>query len=234
MLLHEEGVRPGWVHGDAVDAVADLPLLVRELARAQALVDRSPRLAAVVRAECPGCGDRDDDPVRIVGVDQDRVQAEAAGARLPVLARFVTAQPRELVPALAAVGGAEQRRVLDARVHRVWVVERRLEVPDARELPRVLRSVVPLVRAGHAVVGELVADRLPGLAAVVGALHDLAVPAGRLRRIQPVGISRRALEVVHLPAREERALDLPVVARPVRRENERTLACANEEPHSAH
>src|SRR5205823_11973811 len=103
-----------------------------------------------------------------------------------------------------------------------------------RELPRVLRSVVPLVRAGHAVVGELVTDRLPGLAAVVGALHDLAVPAGRLRGIQPVGISRRALEVVHLPAREERALDLPGAARPVRRENERTLARANEEPHSAH
>ena len=39
------------------------------------------------------------------------------------------------------------------------------------------RAVVPLVGPGHAVVGELVAHRCPGLAAVVGALDQLAEPA---------------------------------------------------------
>jgi hypothetical protein len=48
--------------------------------------------AAVVGAERARRGDRDHDPIRVVGVDQDRVQAEAAGARLPVLAGLVTAE----------------------------------------------------------------------------------------------------------------------------------------------
>ena len=74
-----------------MDAVADLALLVRELAGAEALVDRLPSLAAIIRAECAGRGDRDDDPARVFGADQDRVQAEAAGARLPVLACLMTA-----------------------------------------------------------------------------------------------------------------------------------------------
>ena len=174
------------------------------------------------------------DPVRVVGVDQDRVQAEPAGARLPVLAARVLAQARELVPGLAGVRGLEERRVLDPRVDGVRVVERRLEVPDARELPRVLGAVVPLVRPGNAVVRELVADGLPVLAAVVGALHHLAVPAGGLRRVQAIRVGRRALQVVHLPAREERALDVPVVARPVRGHDERSLTCPYEKPHLAH
>ena len=57
------------------------------------------------------------------------------------------AQSRELVPGLSAVGRAEQRGILDAGVDGVRIGQRRLEVPDALELPRVLRAVVPLVRA---------------------------------------------------------------------------------------
>src|SRR5206468_4577713 len=117
-----------------------------------------------------GRRDRDHDPVGIVRVDEDRVQAQAAGARLPVLAARMLSQPRQLLPALAAVGRAKERRVLDARVDRVWVAQRGLDVPHARELPWMLRAVVPLVRARHAVVRELVADGLPGLSAVVRAL----------------------------------------------------------------
>src|SRR5207237_2458912 len=84
VLLHEEHVWPGRVHRDAVDAMADLALLVGKLAGAQALVDRAPRLAAVVGAEGSRGRDGDDDALRIVGVDQDRVQAEPACARLPL------------------------------------------------------------------------------------------------------------------------------------------------------
>src|ERR671922_218521 len=55
-----------------------------------------------------------------------------------------------------STSGREECRVFDPGEHRVRVRQRRLEVPDAGELPRVLRAVVPLVRPGHAVVGELV------------------------------------------------------------------------------
>src|SRR5438445_8934540 len=78
-------------------------------------------------------------------------------------------------------------------------------MPDALELPGMLRAVVPLMRGeGLAclrgrVVGELVAlafgetfrglfqhtsRRLPRLAAVAGALDDLSEPPARLRRVQ--------------------------------------------------
>jgi hypothetical protein len=89
-------------------------------------------------------------------------------------------QSGELLPLLATVDRAEQGRVLDARVDRVRVSQRRFEVPDTLELPWTRRSVVPLMRAGDAVVGEVVAYRVPGLAAVLGALNELPEPAARL------------------------------------------------------
>ena len=53
-------------------------------------------------------------------------------------------------------------------------------MPDAFELPGMLRAVVPLVGAGHSVIIELVANRLPILAAIIGALDHLAEPAACL------------------------------------------------------
>src|SRR5206468_12417198 len=110
----------------------------------------------------------------------------AARAGLPEIA-FRVAQAGQFLPRLAAVGGFENRGVLGAGVDGVGIVERRFEVPDAFELPRMLRAVVPLVRADLAFVNELVAftfghaigtfevvgfaaRRVPGLAAVVGPL----------------------------------------------------------------
>ena len=133
----------------------------------QPLVDRLPGLAAVVGAEGAGGRDGDEDPLRVAGIEEDGVQAHAAGARLPVGTGAVAAQAGQLLPGLAAVGRAEERRVFDAGVDRVGIGQRRLEMPDPLELPRMRRAVVPLVRAGNAVVDELVAHRLPGLAAVV-------------------------------------------------------------------
>ena len=168
----------------------------------QAAVDRPPRLAAVVGPERARRRDGDEDPPGIARIQQDRVQAHPARARLPVRARAVAAQPGKLLPRLAAVGRAEQGGVFDAGVDRVRIGQRRLEMPDALELPGVRRAVVPLVRAGDAVVDELVADRLPGLAAVVGALDQLPEPAAGLRRIQPIRVGGRSLEVIDLPAGE--------------------------------
>ena len=129
---------------------------------------------------------------------------------------------------------AEQRGVFHPGVDGIRIGQRRFEMPDALELPGVLRAVVPLVRAGDAVVGELVADRLPRLAAVVGALDQLPEPAAGLRRIQPIRVDGRALEVVDLPARKVGAADVPLLALAVRCQDERALARANQYPYSAH
>src|SRR5215472_1899727 len=90
------------------------------------------------------------------------------------------------------------------------------------------------MRAGSAVVPEFLAGRLPGLAAVVRALDLLSEPAGGLGRIDPVGIGRRPLEVIHLPAGEEGAVHGPLVALAVGGEDERALPGADQYPHSAH
>src|SRR5580765_7397530 len=102
-------------------------------------------------------------------------------------------------------------------------------MPDAFEHPWLLRAVVELVRRhrrgfvvdefvafplGHAFGsgGRLTGGRaglMPGLAAVIGALNDLAEPAAGLRGVDTVGIDGGALEVVHLPPAKERPLDVP-------------------------
>ena len=151
--------------------------------------------------------DGDEDPLRIARIQKDRVQAHPAGARLPGWSCAVAAQPGKLLPGLPAVGRAEQGGVFHAGVDGVRIGQRRLEMPDALELPRMLRAVVPLVRgerlAGfrRCVVDELVALALghavrrggrfagrcsglmPGLAAVIRALNDLPEPAAGLRCI---------------------------------------------------
>src|SRR5579872_373011 len=107
-------------------------------------------------------------------------------------------------------------------------------MPDAGELPGTLRAVVPLVRAGDAVVRELVAHRLPGLAAVVGALDLLPEPPAGLRQIEPVRIGGRPLDVVDLPPRKVGAADVPVFALSIRRQDERALARADQHSYLAH
>ncbi len=119
-------------------------------------------LPASSDAEGSGRGDGDDDAVGVGGVEDDGVEAEAAGAGLPVGAGFVEAEAGEFVPGGAAVGGFEEAGVFGSGVDGVGVGERGLEVPDALELPGVGRAVVPLVGAGGAVVGELVVDGGPG------------------------------------------------------------------------
>src|SRR6266516_8132492 len=128
-------------------------------------------------------------------------------------------------------------------------------MPDALELPGMLRAVVELVRgeglAGirrrvvdefvalasrHAVrrLGHPAARRLPRLAAVARALDDLAEPPAGLRRVQAVRIGGGSLHVVDLPAREVRAADIPAVALSVRCQNEGSLSRADQYSYAAH
>ncbi len=212
VLLHEQDVGPGRVGGDVVDAVAHLGVGVGDPLRVQPLVDRPPVGAAVVAAERAGGGDGGDDPVGPVTVEEDRVQAQAAGAGLPARGGAVAPQPGQLAPGHAAVVGPEQGGVLHPGVDPVGVGRRRLEVPHPGELPRIRRAVVPLVRVDLALVAEVVADRVPRLAAVVGPVDDLAEPPARLRGVEPVRVGRRPLHVVDLPAAEVRPADVPVPA----------------------
>src|SRR5438270_4960501 len=114
------------------------------------------------------------------------MQAEASGARRPGGAGRMLTQPGQLVPGLPGVGRLEQGGVFDARIDRVGIVGRWFEVPDTLECPRPRRTVVKQVGTGLSLVHELVADRLPGLAAVIRPLDELAEPPGRLRQVDAV------------------------------------------------
>src|SRR5207302_355000 len=118
-------------------------------------------------------------------------------------------------------------------------------MPDALELPWMRRAVVPQMLAHFSLIYELVALALrrafgshrlagrcarlvPCLTAIIGALDDLPKPAAGLRRVNPIRVSRRSLEMVHFPTRKERTADVPLFAFAVRRQNEGALTCPNE------
>src|ERR1035438_286169 len=107
-------------------------------------------------------------------------------------------------------------------------------MPDARELPRPESAVVPLVGADFPLVGELVAHRLPRLAAIAGALDQLAEPAAGLRCVQPVRVDRRALHMVDFPAPKVGAGDIPLLALAVRCQHERALLSAHQNAYFTH
>src|SRR5450755_1813305 len=107
-------------------------------------------------------------------------------------------------------------------------------MPDALELPRMGRAVVPLMRARNTVVDKLIVHRLPRLAAIVRALNQLTKPAAGLRCKQPVGVNRRSLDVVNLPPRKMRTTHVPLFALAIGRQNKSALACANQYSHLTH
>ncbi len=234
MFLHEQRVGARWVHGDAVDAVAHLGVGVGDVFGVEAAVDGLPRLAAVVAPESARGRDGDEDAVGVNRVENDGVEAEAAAASLPDAGCVVLAQAGQFLPRLPAVAGAEDGRVFDAGVDRVWVVERRLKVPDAFEVPRVRRVVVPLVCARPADVGELVADGRPRLAAVVRAMDDLAEPVTGLRGVDAIGVGRRPFQMINLQPPKVRSIDVPLLALLVRCQNKRAFPCADQNSYAAH
>jgi hypothetical protein len=85
-------------------------------------------------------------------------------------------------------------------------------MPNTREFPGVRRSVVPHVRAGDTVVHEFIADGIPGFAAIIRTLDQLAEPAGGLRGVEAVKVGGRSLHMVDLPAGKIWAADVPAFA----------------------
>ena len=222
------------MHGDVVDAMADFGGWVGNMWGAQPLVDGSPGDSPIVRAEGARRGDSDKNPLRIARVQNDGVQTHAAGARLPVRPRAVTAQPRQFTPRLPAIRRSEHGCIFDACVDRFRIGERWFQMPDALELPRMRRAVIPLVGAGHAVIHKLIADRRPCFAAIVRSLNQLAEPAARLRRVQSIRVSGRSLQVIDLPPGKQGALYAPTVALAIRGQYECSFARAHQYPNAAH
>ena len=234
VLLHVQHGRARRVHRQVVHAMADLGVGIRDPFGAQAAVHRPPGLARVIGPERARGRDGREDPPGPGRIQDDRVQAHPARPRLPRRPGLVAAQPGQFLPVPPAVGRPEQPSVLHPGVDGVRVVQRRFQVPDPGELPRVRRAVVPLVRAGLALVAELVADRLPGHPAVVRTLDHLAEPAAALRGVQPVLVGGRPLEVVDLPAGEMRPADVPFLPLAVRSQHERALTRPHQYTYTAH
>src|SRR5215469_10622277 len=128
-------------------------------------------------------------------------------------------------------------------------------MPHALELPGMLRTVVPLMRGERRtrrVIDELIAlplrhparpggglagrrSRLmPCLAAIIRALNNLSEPAAGLRGINAVGIDRRSLQVINLPARKKRPAYTPLLAFAVRCKDECAFARAYQNSYSSH
>src|SRR5258706_7804919 len=125
--------------------MADFGVGIRQfLWRRQPSVHRLPRLAAIVRTESTCGGDSHKDTVRVVWTQKDGVQAHSTSPRLPEI-RLNIAQPGKLLPRLAAVARVEQRGIFHPGVNRIRISWRGFKVPDAFELPGMLRAVVPLV-----------------------------------------------------------------------------------------
>ena len=151
------------------------------------------------------------------------------------------------MPTRSAIGRAEQRGIFNTSVNYIRIAQRRFQMPDAFELPRMLRAVEPLVGRERlsgfrrSIVDELVALPrghafgrrcrlaggrpwlMPGFAAVIGSLDDLPEPTAGLRRIQPVPIDRRTLDMIDFPSAEIGFADVPALAFAVRSQNEGAL-----------
>src|SRR5579862_1150193 len=185
------------------------------------------------------------------------MQTHSARARLPLRPRSVPPQSRKLLPCLPAIRRTKQRRILHARVHRIRIAQRRLQVPHPLELPRVLRPVIKLVcsqrraRRLRRVVHKFIALALrlsarpgrltrwcsrlmPRLAAVIRALNNLPEPSAGLRSIYPVRVHRRSLQVIHFPAGKMRPAYVPFLPLAIRRQDKRALLCPHQHTYSAH
>src|SRR5437016_7184396 len=146
----------------------------------------------------------------------------------------MAAQSGEFLRILAAVGCLKQSGIFQACIDSVRISQRWFQMPHPLELPRMRSAVVPLVRAGDAVVQELVTHGLPGLATVIGALHGLPEPAAGLRRIEAVRVGGRSLHVVDLPAGKMRAAGFPLSTFAIGGQKECAFARANQYSYPAH
>src|SRR5262249_89452 len=154
--------------------------------------------------------------------------------RLPIRARSMSTQAGQFLPVLASVIGTEDGGVFDSGEDGLRVAQRRLQMPDAFEFPGMGCAVVPFMRAGYTFVAKLVTHRLPGFAAIIRPLNDLPKPTAGLRREELVWVHGRTLDVVNLPTGKMRSGDLPVLPLAIRRQNESTFPCSDQNSYATH
>src|ERR1700726_3723284 len=136
------------MHRNVMNAVANFRVGVRNSFGLQSAINGLPRFSGIVRSKGTRCRNRDDYSIGIFLIENDRVQAQAAGARVPARSRTMLPQTGKLMPGLRAISRTEQRRVFDACINGVGIGERRFKMPDSREFPGMRRAVVPLMSAG--------------------------------------------------------------------------------------
>src|SRR5438445_13209786 len=99
-----------------MNAMPDLRIRVGKFVLGlQPAIDWPPRFTAVISTESPGCRDGDVNPVRVLRIEKDCVQAHAARSRLPEMP-FGTAQSGKLFPGFPAVHRLEDRCVFYAGI----------------------------------------------------------------------------------------------------------------------
>src|SRR4051794_25644787 len=118
MELHEQALGTPLGAAEAVDAHlrGRRARLLRHVARDQTVVAPVPRPSAVPGVPYAGGGDGDRQALRLAGPRHDRVQAETATARLPVLLDAVTPERLVELPSLAPIAAREERTGVGARV----------------------------------------------------------------------------------------------------------------------
>ena len=208
-------------HHELVDAVADLGVLERPV-RAQSVVARRPRRAVVGRLEDADALHDRPVPGRVVGVREDRRDAEVAGRLVrgvvPRLASRLAFERGQDRPGLAAVAALEHAGHLGAGEQ---------AAVDGGETGH-LREL----ELGVAVV-ESLTRLLPRLAEVGAAPDARAVPLARGGRVDRAGVGVVDC-VVDRPAFAERAAQLPVATTLVALEQEAALAGADHQDRLRH
>src|SRR5437588_8301604 len=136
MLLHEKRVRTRGMHGDPMNAVANLCIRIGNILRMQTLVDRLPIFSPIITTERARGRDRNEYSLAIFRIQQNRVQTHSACAWLPTRPGSVAAQSRQFLPCLTAVARAEQSSILHSGINRIRIGQRWFEVPDAFEFLR--------------------------------------------------------------------------------------------------
>ena len=201
------------------------------------LVARCPGEPVVVAAVHPACRDGDVHALGICRVEQDGVQAQTTGARIPLAALRVVVQALHQRPALAAVGGLEQ----GSRLH-AGIKHARLAGASGGDVPHLDQRLGCLGegspgegffhRAGRSAgFGRARQRRVdvclrPGLAQVVGVVRGRAINEMIHRSVQ-APIARVVGHVHQVPAFEQRAFDRPLRALSVAGEDEAAFACAH-------
>src|SRR5712691_12563318 len=188
------------MHEHLVHALADLrELVVLHEVCGRSLVRGRPTLAAVVTPEDARGGDSNVEAPSVGGIELDRVQAGAAEAWLPAVARRMLEQGAVRLPRRAAVVGAEEHVRIAARPERG-----RLRRMPGLDVPHALQRLLSI---GH----RQLLGALPRLAEVVRALNCRAVDEV-VRRDVEGAVPRIHRRVEDLPALQQRPLDFPLAA----------------------